>query len=113
MDKSRFTALFQQAVRRAGELAGRWPFTGDPVVEFHGSQSSQNPITLDEALDRLWLSTERFYRVIDVAAFVGEENPPVIFVRPASFEPGPFSKTLAPDDLGPFNVMVGDRRAEL
>lgn len=87
MDKSSFALLFQEAVGRALQQAGLSANLSEPVVEFHGKPSPQQRITVDEALDFLWLSADRFYRIVDVAAFVGEENPVVLFVRPSGFEP--------------------------
>lgn len=110
MDKSSFALLFQEAVRRALEQAG---VSGSlkPVVEFQGKPNPERPVVVDEALDFLWLSPDRFYRVVDVAAFVGEDNPPVIFVRPAGFEPSAYEDTWEPHGLGPFKVMGPALRA--
>ena len=105
MDKGNYALLFEEAVRRALEQAGVSPSSSEPVVEFHGRPSPEEPVALSEALGLLWLSTERFYRVVDVAAFVGEDNPPVIFVRPAGFEPSGYEDTWEPDGLGPFKVL--------
>jgi hypothetical protein len=105
MDKERFGELFQEAIRRALKLADLFPTTTKPLVEFYGKPNPRNPITMEQALDHLWLSPDRFYRVVDVAAFLGENDPPVIFVRPAGFDPEPFSETYNPNDLGPFQAM--------
>jgi hypothetical protein len=111
MDKSGFAPLFQEAIRRALEQAGVTGSLGEPVVEFHGKPNPERPIAVDEALDLLWLSPDRFYRVVDVAAFLGEDNPPVIFVRPAGFEPSAYEHTWEPQGLGPFKVMGPATRA--
>jgi len=111
MDKGRFALLFREAVRRALEQAGVPASLGEPVVEFYGKPNPGSPVTVAEALDFLWLSPERFYRVVDVAAFLGENNPPVIFVRPAGFEPSAYADTWEPQGLGPFKVMGPATRA--
>jgi hypothetical protein len=77
----------------------------EPVVEFHGQPNPERRVTMDEALDFLWLSADRFYRVVDVAAFSGEHNSAVIFVRPAGFEPSAYDDASGPSALGPFKVM--------
>lgn len=105
VDKSSFALLFQDAVGRALEEAGVPAASHEPVVEFHGKPNPIGNVTVEEALDFLWLSADRFYRVVDVAAFVGEDNPPVIFVRPAGFEPSPYENTWEPSGLGPFKVI--------
>ena len=105
MDKSSYALLFQEAVQRALQQAGLSAALGETVVEFHGRPNPDRRITVDEALNFLWLSADRFYRVVDVAAFSGEDNPPVIFVRPAGFEPSAYEDTWEPSGLGPFKVM--------
>ena len=105
MDKSRYALLFQEAVRRALQEAGLVPVRSEPSVEFHGKPNPPGPITLDEALDFLWLSADRFYRVVDVAAFLGDDDPPVVFVRPSGHEPSAFADTWEPQGLGPFKLM--------
>lgn len=68
MDKGSYALLFEEAVRQALEQAGVSPGL-KPVVEFHGKPNPEWPVAVDEALDFLWLSTDRFCRVVDVAAF--------------------------------------------
>ena len=71
------------------------------------SSSTGSPVrngAVDEALNLLWLSADRFYRVVDVAAFEGEENP-LVFVRPSGFEPSAYADTWEPAGLGPFKVL--------
>jgi hypothetical protein len=105
MDKGSYALLFDEAVRRALKQAGVFPGVSEPLVEFHGEPNPTRPLAVDEALDLLWLSTNRFYRVVDVAAVAGEDNPPVIFVRPAGFEPSGYEDTWEPEGLGPFKVL--------
>jgi hypothetical protein len=105
MDKSDFALLFHEAVRRAlqqVELALRGV---EPVVVFHGKPNPPSPIKVDEALDLLWLSPDRFYRVIDVSAFAREDELPLLFVRPSGHKPVAYSETWDPSDLGPFNAI--------
>lgn len=105
MDKSSFASLFREAIQRALQEAGVPAASTKPVVEFHGKPSPQRLVTIDEALDFLWLSEDRFFRIIDVAVLIGEDNPPVIFVRPAGFEPSTYEDTWEPSGLGPFKVL--------
>jgi hypothetical protein len=105
MDKSDHARLFHEAVRRALQQAEMEHSDAQPVVEFLGKPNPSTPIGVEEAFDLLWLSPERFYRVIDVAAFAGENEPPVLFVRPSGHEPGAYSETWDPSDLGPFKVI--------
>jgi hypothetical protein len=109
MDKASYALLFDEAVRQALEQAGVSCSLGEPVVEFHGKPNPEGHVSLGEALDFLWLSADQFYRVVDVAAFVGD--PPVIFVRPAGFEPSGYEDTWEPEGLGPFKVLGPPTRA--
>lgn len=104
MKKGTYEHLFRQACDQALKLAG---VVSDrtPVVEFHGRPNPPGQITLERALDLVWLSPNRHFRIIDVAAIEREDNPPVLFVRLSGHEPGAFSETIDPEGLGPFKVM--------
>jgi len=102
MDKVTYARLFQEAIQRALELPNLSSVDTEPAVKFVGRPNPPAPITVDEALDLLWLSPEQFYLVVDVMAFVGEDNPPVLFVRPSGHPPDAYSETWDPSDLGPF-----------
>jgi len=105
MDKTTCAQQFHETIRRALKLANLDPARNEPVVEFHGKPNPPQPIKVDEAFDLLWLSPERFYRIVDVAAFVGEYDPPVLFVRVSGHEPSAYSLTWDPSDLGPFKAI--------
>jgi hypothetical protein len=104
MDKDNYSLLFREAVRRALLEAGIVP-VGEPVIEFHGMPNPSHPITMDEATDFLWISPERFFRIVDVAAMISDDDPPHMFVRISGHEPGGYADTWGPADLGPFKVM--------
>ena len=105
MDKSSYALLFQEAVRRALQEAGLSSASGEPIVEFHGKPNPSHPVSVGEALEFLWISPDLFYRIVDVAAFLGEDNPPVLFVRPSGHEPSAYADIWETSDLGPFKVM--------
>lgn len=65
---------------------------------------------MEEALDFLWLESDRFYRIVDVGVFAGEDEPPVLFVRKSGQRPSSFSETWDPADLGPFKSVGLVRR---
>ena len=104
MDKSTYAALFEKAVGRAYEVAGADP-VGEPVVDFYGRPFREG-LSLKEALDLLWVSSDQYYRVVGVALFEEEHGrPSTLFVRVSRHAPDTFSKTFNPADLGPFKVM--------
>jgi hypothetical protein len=105
MDKSEYRLLFEKAVARSLREAGLTASSCEPVVKFFGTPNPRHTITMDQALDLLWLSPDRYFFIVDVGAFPGDERPPVIFVRPSGHEPRQFSDTWQPDDLGPFKLI--------
>jgi hypothetical protein len=105
MDKVIFARNFGEAIRRALELADLEPTGMSPVVEFHGKPNPPRPISVNEALDLLWLSVDRYYQIVDVGAFSGATEPPVLFVRISGHEPSAYSNTWYPTDLGPFKAI--------
>lgn len=109
MDKSSYRRLFEEAVQRTLQEAGSHHET-QPMVEFHGAPNPPGRITLEQALGFLWLASDRFYRIVDVGVFVGEDDPPVLFVRRSGHRPGSFSETWDPADLGPFKSVGFVRR---
>jgi hypothetical protein len=104
-DKRRYELLFEEAVGRTLRQAGLFPPVSEPVVQFQGAPNPKTPITMKEALDLLWLSSDRFYFIVDVGVFLGGENPPVLFVRPSGHEPRPFADTWDASDIGPFKSL--------
>jgi len=102
MDKSAYAALFQSAIQRALKLANLDGVSREPVVKFIGRPNPPLAISVGEALEFLWLSSDRFYLVVDVMAYVAEDRPPVLFVRPSGHPPSAYSETWDPSDLGPF-----------
>jgi hypothetical protein len=105
MDQATFSRQFHEAVRRALEQAEMSAMLGEPIVEFHGKGGPKRRISLAETVDLLWLSEDRFYRIVDVGAYVVEDNPPVMFVVATGFEPGSYQDTWDPSGLGPFKVI--------
>lgn len=102
MDNADFRQNFDEAIRRALELAEVDPKGLIPVVEYHGTPNPRPFISIDEALNLLWLSEDRFYRIVDIGVFKDGRSPPVLFVRVSGHAPGPYSDTWDPSDLGPF-----------
>lgn len=101
MDLSGFRRLFEEAVRRALREAGL-SNGSEPEVELHGTPNPPGHISLEKALELLWLGPDRFYRIVDVGAYSQRGDPPVLFVRISGHKPSRFAETFDPADLGPF-----------
>jgi len=105
--KNQFTVLFKEALQRTAALF-RLPqdFADDLLVEIHTPTASNGQwIPVDKVIDNIYLSEQRFYRIIDVG-FFRHEHMWVGFVRVSGHAPGPFEDTLDPNDLGPFKALA-------
>jgi hypothetical protein len=110
MTKRELDALFRRALdlaaQKAEEKAGAVPRAF--VIELHGAGSSGGEMSVDEALDRLYLAHDRFYRIIDVMVKEVRPRESVVFVRLSGHPPAAFDQTWDPSALGPFKVLVGE-----
>ena len=66
-------------------------------------------MTVDEALDQIYLGSDRCYRVIDVALKGLRPGGAVIFVRVSGHAPAEYGKTWDPSNLGPFKQLIADK----
>jgi hypothetical protein len=111
MTKDGFRRLFLQALNVAAENAETRFGRRVPrsfVIELHAPESSGQTITVDQALDQIYLGTDRFYRIIDVAIQRVLPRKSVAFVRVSGHLPAPFSQTWDPSNLGPFKQIIAD-----
>ena len=109
MDREAFRKLFLESVsdalRRAGESASR-RLSGQCYVELHGCGVSGALISLEEAVDLLYIDKETFYRVIDVGLKAIQQDKCIVFVRVSAHPPSTFDKTWnTPKGSGPFKVI--------
>ena len=70
-------------------------------------------VGVDEALDRLFLGSDRFYRIIDVAIKKLLPGQSIAFVRASGHPPADFSKTWDPSSLGPFKQIIAEEIEDL
>jgi hypothetical protein len=111
MTKDEFRRLFLQALSAAAENAEARLARSVPrsfVIELHAPTSSGQTLSVDQALDQLYLGTDRFYRIIDVAIRRLLPRKAVAFVRVSGHPPAPFSQTWDPSHLGPFKQIIAD-----
>lgn len=79
------------------------------VIELHAPGSSGNVVSVDEALDQIYLGSDHFYRIIDVAIKELLPEKSVAFVRVSGHSPDEFSKTWNPSELGPFKQIIAEK----
>jgi hypothetical protein len=113
MNKSTFKTLFLKVASDAIEqaqaaISKEIPF--DFVVEMHGGKGSTGQgrlMTIDEAIDAMFIDEEYFYVVIDVLVKTVIGNRTILFVRPSGHEPTRLGETYnTPKDYSPFKVML-------
>lgn len=112
MTAREFGELFRQSLCRAADAAAA--HLGRPIPHTFGIlRGSPGPearrISVHEASSELWLSEDRFYRVIDLA--VTEVSPSIawIWVRESGHAPSAFDATWNdPPGSGPFKVLIAD-----
>ncbi len=111
MTKSEFRKLLVQALNRAAasaEVELARPVPRSFLIELHGAGSPGQTVPVDAALNRLYLGSDRFYRIIDVAIKKLLPGKSVAFVRVSGHAPTNFDKTWNPSDLGPFKQIIGE-----
>jgi hypothetical protein len=108
MNKDQFKELFLRSVQRAVENAKNssleWPV--DFHIELHGAGVPGEIISLNDALNKMYLGDDLFYRIIDVGVKVRENKEVIVFVRISNHNPTDFSGTWnEPEGSGPFKVV--------
>jgi hypothetical protein len=109
MRKQRFRGLFMRALREAASMTKIRLHRSVPdkfLIELHGPRTHGEIVSVDQAVDRLYLDNDRFYRIIDIAIIRVTPANTVAFVRVSGHSPGPFSETWDPDGLGPFKEIL-------
>jgi hypothetical protein len=111
MTKGEFRQLFLQALSAAAENAEARlarPIPRSFMIELHAPNSSGQTVSVDQALDQIYLGRGRFYRIIDITIQRLLPGRSVAFVRVSGHTPGPFSQTWDPSDLGPFRQIIAN-----
>jgi hypothetical protein len=109
MTKDEFRKLFLKALNNAAanaEARFHRPVPRSFLVELHAPSSQGQTLSVDRAVDDLYLGSDRFYRIIDVAIRRLSRREAIAFVRVSGHPPVPFSQTWAPADLGPFKQVI-------
>jgi hypothetical protein len=111
MTKNEFRRLFVTALNSAAENAEAKvanPISHSFVIELHAPGLTGRLVSVDEALDRLYLGSDHFYRIIDVAIKQLLPGQSVAFVRASGHVPAKFSETWDPSSLGPFKQVIAE-----
>ena len=66
-------------------------------------------LSVDDALDKLYLGSDRFFRIIDIAIVEVRPDASVVFVRPSGHPPDALSVTWDPASSGSFKQIIFDK----
>jgi hypothetical protein len=117
MTRNDFRELFIRALESAAEHAEatlKHPIPRSFLIELHGPRSVGQAMSIDEALDQIYLGNNRFCRIIDVAIKRSLQKQSLAFVRVSGHSPVDFQKTWDPATPGPFKQIsaetIDDRR---
>jgi hypothetical protein len=112
MTKNEFRELFLQALNGAAENAETKfakPIPRSFVIELHAPGSLGRTLSVDGALDQIYLGSDRFYKIIDIAIKRLLPGESVAFVRVSGHSSVELSKTWDPSGLGPFKQIIAER----
>jgi hypothetical protein len=112
MTKAEFGELFRQALDVAAknaEAKRHEPIPRSFEVRLHSFGHDDDRIGVDEAIDKLYLGSDLYYRIIDVAIEEVLPEKSVVFVRVSGHPPNALSATWDPSGLGPFKPIVFDK----
>lgn len=108
MTREEFSVLFEEARRRATSAFSRvcGKLATDPdMFEANVPGIAGGIVSANDVLDAIFVSENRFYKVIDVGLISRGNGPPIGFIRVSGHAPCPYEETLNPQDLGPFNIL--------
>jgi len=115
MDRSEFERRFVQCLERAALDAsshfGR-PFKQPYVVDIQGLGGGIG-LSIVAATDRLFLSEDQFFLVIDVGVWAIRDGAVAFFVRPSGHPPVSWDRTWDPEANGPFKVIVFEKLQDI
>jgi hypothetical protein len=112
LTKNDFRELFLGALGNAADDAEQKlakPIPRSFVIELHAPGHPGRTASVDEALDQIYLGSDSFYRIIDVAIKELLPEEAVAFVRVSGHPPAEFSKTWDPSALGLFKQIIAEK----
>ena len=110
MTREKFRELFFQAINVAitnTEMRLGRPLPAEYKVELHAPGFPGQTVSLETAVEAIFLSNDVFYRIIDVAVKRVSDLDSLLFVRVSGHPPAGWTMTWDPKDLGPFKQIEG------
>ena len=112
MKKDEFKKLFLSACNRAAadvEGAMEKPIPREFVVELHSLRVRGEVISVDDAIEEIFVNEGLFFQIIDVGIKSVTQEQSVIFARVSGHSPVDFGKTWDPKLFGPFKIISFDK----
>lgn len=112
MTKTEFGELFRRVLNvAAGNAEAKLtkPIPHSFLIRLHSFGYDDRLISVDEAIDKIYVGSDRFYRIIDVAIEEVLSNESVVFLRVSGHAPDALSATWEPTGSGPFKQIVFDK----
>jgi len=110
--KEEFDVLFRSSITQAIATVERMlghSIPRDVVIRLHGAGEGGADMSVDDALSTLYLTPDRFYRVIDIGVVRTTRDTTYVFVGVSGHAPGPWESTWnRPPGNGPFKVIIPD-----
>ena len=104
--KNTFLGVVADAIAGAQQLSAR-QLPPKFEIELHGGGIGGQIVTLDDALDRMFVSESLYFAIIDVGLKKVERDRCIIFVRISGHSPVSFQETWnTPTGNGPFKVIT-------
>jgi len=107
-----FLLLLQEALNLAADNAEaklQKPIPRSFLIRLHAFGLDDHLLSVDDALDKLYLGSNRFFRIIDVAIVEIRPDASIVFVRPSGHQPDAWSTTWGPTTHGPFKQIISDK----
>ena len=108
LTKNDFKQLLLQALDRAALLADtsmEEPVPRTFVIELHSPGHAGSRLSVDEAVDSLYLGKGAFFRIIDVAIREVDSKSSTAFLRVSGHAPVDYERTWNPAEFGPFKLI--------
>jgi hypothetical protein len=111
-DKGRISRAFQRSLNLAADNAEAKvppPIPRSFLVRLHAFGYDDRLLSVDEAADKIYVGSDRFYRIIDVAIIEVLSNESMAFVRVSGHAPDAWGATWDPTGSGPFKQLIAEK----
>lgn len=112
MNKEELFEIFYREIEKSAAIAERKaarPAPRDFLIELHGVGIAGDILTPEKALDRIYISQQVFWPLIDISLKAVTDSKSIVFVRVSDFPAGPWSSTFDPISSGPFKQIESMR----